>query len=510
MTTGEKIARAAGAVVIMNLFSRLLGFGREMAIADRFGASEAVDAYLVAYTIPYFLQAILGAALVTAAVPVFTKYIVDDNREEAWKVASILINITGVLLIAFTLVGILGSTQLVKLMAPGFNPETTALASHMTKIMFPAVIFMGVGMLLTGILNAFHYFALPAFAPGFSNLVIIATVVLLGAQYGIEGLAVGTLVSMLGFLIIQYPLLRKLNFKYTFSFDYKHPAVKKVGYTIMPIVIGVAVNQVYFAINRIFASGLVEGSISALNYSQRLMQLPLGIFVVAVSTAIFPALAAQAIKNQRFELGQTLIRGLRLVTLVSIPAAVGLIVLAEPTVKLLFERGAFDHRATVMTAQALIFYSIGMFAQGANLVITRAYYALDDVKTPVIMSLISVAVNIALSFALIGSMAHAGLALANSVAATVNTVLLYLYLRKHLEAIPHKRLALSFAKVSLASAIMAYLTIKAFEIIPGHLVLQVGGAIGVGVAVFGGTVLLLKEEEVLRIVEQIKNKILPK
>lgn len=509
MTTGQKIASAAGGIVLMNLFSRLLGFGREMVIADEFGASMAVDAYLVAYTIPYFLQAILGAALVTAAVPIFTQYIVDDNKDEAWKVASILINLTGLILVGFTVLGVVGASLLVKMMAPGFGPEAAELATFLTKIMFPTVIFMGVGMLLTGILNAFHFFAVPAFAPGFSSLVIILTVIFLGGQYGIYGLAVGTLVSMVGFLLVQFPLLKKLKFKYTFSLDYSHPAVKKVGVTIMPIVIGVAVNQIYFALNRIFASGLAEGSIAALNYAMRLMNLPLGIFVVAVSTAIFPALAAQAIKNEKRELGHTLMRGLRLVTLVSIPAAVGLIVLAEPVVRLLFERGAFDHRATLMTAQALVFFSIGMFAQAANLVITRAYYAVDDVRTPVIMSLISVGVNLILSFILVTPMGHGGLALANSLAATVNTVLLYFYLNRHLESVPHYKFFVSLGKISLASLLMGYLTVKTFTILPGHLVIQVAGAIGAGVVVYGLAVLVLREEEALNLIKQFGRKIFP-
>lgn len=505
--TGKTFAKAAVAIVIMNLLSRLLGFGREMAIANEFGASMVVDAYLVAYTIPYFLQAILGAALVTAVVPVFTQYLVDDRKEEAWQLASNLINITLVVLTVFTLIGLLSAVWLVKLTAPGFNAEAALLATKLVRIMFPSVIFMGVGMLLTGVLNAFHIFAVPAFAPGFSSLVIIASVVLLGARYGVEGLAAGTLLSMVGFLIIQYPLLKKLGFKYSLSFDYKHPVVRKIGGTIMPIVIGVAVNQIYFAINRIFASGLAEGSIAALNYSFRLMQLPLGIFVVAVSTAIFPTLAAQAIKGERGQMGSTMMKGLTLVTLIAIPAAVGLMVLAEPVVKLLFERGAFDREATVMTANALIFFSLGMFAQAANLVITRAYYAVNDVRTPVVMSLISVAVNITLSFLFIGPLAHGGLALANSLAATVNTVLLYLYLGRHLPNLPQERFFKSLAKIAATSAAMGWLVVKAFSLLPVlwpavPQAIQVGVAIGFGGLCYGALILLFKEDEAWELVKK--------
>ncbi|MDW7674354.1 MAG: murein biosynthesis integral membrane protein MurJ [Bacillota bacterium] len=502
MSAGNKMVKAAGAIVIMNLLSRLLGFGREMAIADKFGVSTAVDAYLVAYTIPYFLQAILGAALVTAVVPIFTEYLVEKREKEAWMLVSNLLNISFAVLLLFTIMGVGFSTLLVKLTAPGFNPEATELASSLTKIMFPSVIFMGVGMLLTGILNAFHYFALPAFAPGFSSLVIIIAVIVFGSKYGITGLAVGTLVSMLGFLIIQLPILRKLGFRYSFTFDYKHPDIKRIAATIMPIVIGVAVNQIYFAINRVFASGLAEGSIAALNYAFRLMQLPLGIFVVAVSSVIFPTLSAQAIAKDYPKLKATLMRGLRLVTLIAIPAGVGLIVLAEPIVALLFERGAFDATATAMTAKALIFFSVGMFAQAANLVITRAYYAVQDVRTPFIMSLISIIVNVVLSFILIKPLTHGGLALANSLAATVNTGLLYFYLTRHLEGLPHKQLGASLLKILIASGVMAWFTLKIFTLVSGSLMIQVAIAILVGAFVYGGLIILLREEETISIIRQ--------
>ncbi|NMA15306.1 MAG: murein biosynthesis integral membrane protein MurJ, partial [Clostridia bacterium] len=272
----KSIAKAAGIVLMMNLASKILGFVRETVIANKFGASELTDAYLVAYTLPYFLQAILGFALVTAVVPVLTKYLVKKDYEQAWHVASTIINLTAALLIVFSLLGMIAAAFLVKITAPGFSPDLSRLATDLALIMFPSVVFMGVGMVLTGILNATYKFAVPAFAPGFSNIIIIVTVIFFGSRYGVTGLAVGTLVSFFGFLILQIPVLKSIKFKYSFSFDYRHPAVKQAAYSIGPIVLGVAVNQIYFALNRIFASGLAEGSISALNFANKLMTLPLG------------------------------------------------------------------------------------------------------------------------------------------------------------------------------------------------------------------------------------------
>lgn len=511
----KSIAKAAGVVLIMNLASKILGFARETFIAKEFGASDLTDAYLVAYTLPYFLQAILGFALVTVVVPILTKYLVNEEYDEAWYVASTILNLTAVVLTVFTLLGIGGAAFLVKITAPGFTPELTELATGLARIMFPSVVFMGVGMVITGILNACYRFGVPAFAPGFSNLIIIFSVIFFGTRYGITGLAVGTLVSFLGFLLLQVPVLKSVKFKYRFVFDFRHPAVKQAAVSIAPIVLGVAVNQIYFALNRIFASGLAEGSISALNYANKLMNLPLGVFVAAVASAIYPSLAAQAIKGDRKALADTMLRGLGMVSLITVPAAVGLMVLKYPIVQLLFERGAFDHQDTVATAVALFYFSIGLLPGAANMIITRAYYAVDDVKTPVIMGAFSIVVNLVLSFLLLDKMGHGGLALANSLAAGANTLLLFLALKKHLPYLKGRRLLVSLAKVVLASGIMAVLTgltsmilgAKLDLAISRNLALMVLIAITVGAGSYFAAAVILKVEDICYIQDAIRKKL---
>lgn len=454
----NSIAKAVGVVLIMNLATKILGFVRETFIASGFGASYATDAYLIAYTIPYFLQAILGFALVSAVVPVLTKYLVDENYDEAWHVASTILNLTALVLAILTLFGMAGAGLLVKATAPGFSPDSARLATYLARIMFPSVVFMGVGMVISGILNASYKFAIPAFAPGLSNIIIIASVVLFSSRYGITGLAVGTLVSFFGFLVLQIPVLRSIKFKYSFVLDIKHPAVRHLMITIGPIILGVAVNQINLALNRVFASWLAEGSISALNFAMKLMNLPQGIFVAAVVSAIYPTMAAYAIKGEKRSLTDTMLRGLGMVSLITIPAAVGLMVLREPIVQLLFERGAFDHTATIATSGALLYYSLGLFPGAANMVITRAYYAVGDVRTPVLAGIFSIVVNLILSAVLMGTMAHSGLALANSLATGANTLFLYYGLKKHLPFLKGKSLLISIGKICLASGIMALVT----------------------------------------------------
>ncbi len=499
----KSIARATLIIMVMNLVSRLLGFLRETVIANQFGATSFTDAYLVAYTLPYFLQAVLGMALVTSIVPVVTKYLVKGEEKEAWRIASITLNWTALLMTVFTVLGILGARVLVLITAPGFDENTADLATDLTMIMFPSLIFMGVGMLITGILNAKKSFAAAAFAPGFSSLIIISAVLLLG-RYGIHYLAWGTLLSMVGAMLIQLPALRKIGFRYTGDWQIQHPEVKGIFLNLLPIFLGTAVNQLYLAINRFFASGLAEGSISALNYAGKLMNLPMGIFVLAVSSAIYPTLAEQAFKGERKQLGRTLARGLRLVLLVTLPAAAGLMALKTPIVKLLFERGAFDAVATTMTADALFYFCLGMFAVSANMVITRAYYALGDVKTPLYLGFLSIVVNIVASIALLPYMQHDGLALANTLAAAFNAFAMYALLKKHLPRLFISDLCRTVIKSLVGSILTAVVALLLYRYLDStlwaaqnirFLLVKVMCSVVAGILVYGISLLVLREEE---------------
>lgn len=509
----KSVAHAAVIIMIMNLASRLLGFGRETVIANQFGATYLTDAYLVAYTLPYFLQAVLGMALVSSIVPVITRYLVKGEEEEAWRIASITLNWTILFMAALTVLGMIGAKLLVLATAPGFDQATTDLATFLTLIMFPSVVFMGAGMLITGILNARKSFAVAAFAPGFSALIIILSVLALGGL-GIEYLAWGTLVSFIGGFLIQLPALQRAGFRYKWEWSLNHREVKGIFINLLPIFLGTAVNQLYLAINRFFASGLAEGSISALNYSGKLMNLPMGIFVLAISSAIFPTLSEHAVKNDREALSQTLIKGLKLVLLITIPAAAGLMALRVPVVKLLFERGAFDAAATQMTADALFYFSLGMFAMAANMVITRAYYALRDVKTPLYLGLISIVVNILASIALVPLMGHSGLALANTIASIFISVTMYWRLAIHLPDLHLATLlrttgkALAAAVLSALAAGITYSFLSRFMVLQGTKGLLIGVTAGImaGIVVYGLAVILFKEEETQEFLRTITQK----
>lgn len=507
------VAGATLVIIVMNLASKILGFVRETVIAREYGATYLTDAYNAAYTIPYFLQMVLGMALVTAIVPVVTRYLLQGEEKEAWRIASITLNWTVLLLAGLAAMGMLGSAAVVDLITPGFSRDTAGLTAYLAVIMFPSVVFMGAGMLLTGILNARRFFAIPAFAPGFSNIVIVLFVVFLG-QKGIPILAWGTLVSMAGFLLIQVPALRRAGFKYTFAWDIRHAEVRAIFANLLPIFLGTAVNQIYLAINRYFASGLTEGSISALNYAGKLMNLPLGIFVLAVSSAMFPTLSEQAVREDKKALALTLNRGLKMVLLVILPAAAGLMALDVPIVRLLFERGAFDAAATRMTANALFYFSVGMFAMAVNMVLTRAYYAVGDVRTPLYAGFFSIVVNILASLLLMRPLGHSGLALANSIAAVFVAVSMYMLLKRHLKVLHARELLVSACKslvASLLTAGAAALTYNRLAVFFPKadglaLLLNVTAAIAAGIFVYAAGILLLREKEVLAMLAGLRKK----
>jgi putative peptidoglycan lipid II flippase len=504
MNLGDRLARAAGVVLVMNLASRALGFIRDAVIANAFGATSATDAYLVAYTLPYALQAVLGVAFVTVIVPVLTPYLIQGRQQEGWRVASAVLTLTTLVLVVITLLGILFAPVLARMMAPGFSPSLLSLTTQLTRIMFPSLVFMGIGMLVSGMLNAGQRFSMAAFAPAFANIIVILSVVLFAAAYRVQGLAVGTVVGFIGFLVVQIPGLRALGFRYRVRCHYSHPVVRQVFINMVPVILAVSVNQIYLVLNRVFASGLATGSITTLDMANRIMNLPLGIFVAAVSTAIFPTLAEQVVLKDTAALSRTIIKALGMGSLAAVPAAVGLIVLREPLVRLLLERGAFTQEATLLTATALFYFALGLPGLAANLVLTRAYYALGDVTTPVLTGIISIGLNIVLSLLFLPVLRHGGLALANSLAATVDGVMLYSLLRRHLPDLKGRLVVGPLVKITAAALVMGVITAAGVKVLgnilqTGHLfylMIQVGVAALLGLAVFLGAAWLLRVEEI--------------
>ncbi|MBS1348063.1 MAG: murein biosynthesis integral membrane protein MurJ [Firmicutes bacterium] len=485
----KNLIKASGLLLIINICVKLLSFGREMVIADGFGASFLTDAYLAAYTIPYFFQTILGYAFVSAVLPALSEcWQETGDNSRACRLGSSIINITAAFMLLLTIIGLFAAPELVWLTAPGLPDETAALAAELARIIFPSMLFMSIGLVISGILNSRYRFAAAAIAPGVCSLVIILSVMLI-AGGDIYALAWGTLAGFIAFFLVHLADLPHTGFKYSFSWDFKDPALKRVMADIIPIVIGLSVNQIYTVINRIFASSLAEGSIAALNYASKLMNLPLGIFVAAIITAAFPSLAEKANLSDKTPLRQICKKGLSMVLLIAIPSAVGLMLLGNDIVQLLFERGNFTAADTLMTAQCLIPMAPGLIFIAVNMLLMRVYFALHDVRTPVLTGVISIAVNVGLSLALVGLMGNAGLSLSNTIAAAVNAVLLTYYLNKKIDLLSDGYLRKMLLQACLACLIMAVPVLLGQWLLPAAssvigLLVKIGGLIVVAIGIY--------------------------
>jgi len=451
LTQNNTLARDTGTVLIITVLSRLLGFVRDAVIAGEFGATGATDAYLIAYNLPYAVEAVLGMAFVTVIVPALTPHLAAGDEEGAWRLTSRAANWSTMVLALLAVTGMVFAPELVGLLAPGFSGELFELTVSLTRVMLPSLLFMGLALLCTGVLNARKIFAIPAAAPAVSNLVIIAAVFTLARELSIMGLAYGTLMGFAAMLLVQLPSLNKTGFRYAADFSIDSE-LKAIGRALGPVVLAVAVNQVYLMLNRFFASSLEPGSITVLDLASRVMNLPV-ILVAAIWTTTFPLLAEKAAGGDQTGFARTLSRAMKMGAFLIIPAALGLAVLAGPVVQLLFQRGAFDGGAAAATARALVYFCAGLPALSLGTLLGRAFYAQKDYRTPVVLGYLAVALDIALSLLLMPLLGYAGLALANSLAMTVNAVCLALVLNRR-RLLPLGDLAPSYGRIALASALM--------------------------------------------------------
>lgn len=506
MDNHKKVSRAAGVVSAMTLISRVFGFLRDMVIAMMFGSSAAADAFFVAFRIPNMQRRVLGEGAVTAAfIPVFSEYLNLKSEEEAWKLTSNLFTILFVLLLGVSLGLILFAPYVITFLAPGFidEPAKFELTVRLTRWMAPFLICIGLAALCMGILNTRKVFALPAAAPILLNISMIGAALLISPymEQPIFGLAIGVLVGGALQLLVQLPAVVRRGLKFTFSLNWKHPGIVKMCKLMAPAILGLAVYEINIMVDTILASLLPGGSISYLYYGNRLVQLPLGVFGVALGIAILPMLSGQAARQEYSELKKTLSFGIRLVLFLTIPATVGLILLRFPIVNTLWERGEFSRATTDGAATALLYYSVGLCAFAGTKIIVAAFYSLQDTRTPAKIGIYSMALNIVLNLILMGPLQHGGLALATALSALFNSFLLIHCLRKRLGLIGGRKILTSVVKLSFASGVMGvfvyYFNLFYFDPLAplSYKLMVLAGNILVGVITFGVVSFLTKNEE---------------
>ncbi|MDO8671603.1 MAG: murein biosynthesis integral membrane protein MurJ [Dehalococcoidia bacterium] len=502
---------ASATVILMAAFvvSRLLGLVRDMILGSIFGTGPELDAYFAAFRLPDLIyQIIVGAVLGSAFIPVFSRYMAKGEDEDGWYVASACLNLLTLACVFFASISFVFAPWLVPLITPGLAPEHQALAVELTRIMLISAVFFGMGGICMSILNARQHFLATAMAPVLYNLGIIGGAVFLSDSLGVRGLAVGVAAGSALFLAVQIPALVRLGMRYRFVARLGHAGVREIMKLMIPRTIGVGATQLNFVVAVLLASTLKEGSISALNYAWLITMMPISFFGVAISAAAFPTLAELAALDRFDELKRALLGSLRIVLFLSIPSSVGLFMLREPLVSLLFERGKFTAASVDATSFALAFYAAGLFAFGVVEVMTRTFYSLHDTRTPAGVAAAVMLLNIILSLVLVRFLQHGGLALSMSAITVVEAIALFALLHRRLGDFWRRELPSSIMKIVLASVAMA-IVVAIFEGMAPALPVpfngrlsEVAGGVAIGTLVFVGVSFVLRSAEIRLILRQ--------
>ncbi len=495
---GRRVARAAGLVMALFLVSRVTGLARQMIVGAYFGTSPDYDAYVAAFRIPDMLfQLVAGGALVSALLPTYTSVRTREGVGRAWQLVSEVLTLVFLILtLAAVLVALFARPLVAHLLVPDFTPAQQALTASLLRILLLSTVIFGVSGLAMSVLNAHYHFFLPALAPSMYNLGIIGGAVLLGRTWGVYGLAWGVVVGAALHLGVQLPGLRRVGMRFRPAFSLADPAVRTVLRLMGPRVVGLAAVQVNFLVNTVLASGLSPGRLSALDYAFRLMLLPLGIFAQSVATAAFPTFAQQVAEGDTGGMQRTLRALLRNILFLTLPATVGLFFLATPLVAVLFQRRAFDATSTALTAAALRAYAVGLCGHAVVEILARAYYALQDTRTPVLIGVAAMGLNILLNLWWVHLWGHVGLALANSVATLLEGTTLILVLQRRLGHVMARDLSWSLGRQLVAAVVTAWAlwSLSTLISLPAWLTLGLGTLLGVGV--YLGMAVLLDSDEV--------------
>ncbi len=446
MSEKGRIGRATGILGSATLISRISGLVRDVVVGRMFGAGFATDAFFMAFTLPNLLRRFFAEGSLTAAfVPTFSDVYHRQGRDEALRVAGTCFTLLFMVMVAVTLGGILGSPWLVRAIGYGFagTEGKLLLTDLLNRWMFPYLFFVSLLALVTGILNVFEHYFVPAFSPVLLNLAMIFCAWGLSSFFDppIMALALGVLLGGALQLLAQWPVLARHGIRLRPDFNWRHAAVRRIFRLMLPGLAGVAIYQINVVVTRLLASFLPEGSVSYLYYGQRLFEFPQGVFIVSLAQAVLPSMSRQAALGNREGLTESLEFALRLILVVTLPAAAGLMLCAIPVYSLFFMGGAFDFDAVRQTASALVAYAPGLLFLGVARVIVPTFYAMKDTRTPVWISFWTLLVNAGLGLVLMRYLGHVGLALALTLATCFNSAGLIWALRKKIGPLGLRSLA---------------------------------------------------------------------
>jgi putative peptidoglycan lipid II flippase len=520
MSEKKNIARAAGVLGAATMLSRIMGMVRDMVVSRLFGAGLYTDAFFAAFQIPNMLRRFFAEGALTAAfVPTFSEWYTNKGEKEARDLANVCFTVLTIVMAAITIVGIIISPQLIAVMFPGFsnNPEKVRVTILLNRLMFPYIFFVSLVALCMGILNTVRHFFTPAISTVFLNISMILAALFLHNSFHVPivALAVGVLIGGVLQFVLQLPVLYKKGFSIRPNLQFHHPAVRRIALLMGPSIFGVGVYYLNIAVGSILASLLPEGSVSYLYYAQRLFEFPQGIFTVSVAQAVLPSMSRQAAAGDMDALKESLSYGVRLTLFITIPAMTGLMLCATPIFSLLFMGGAFDYPKAVNCGVALLYYSVGLSFVALVRVLVPAFYALKDTRTPVATAFVAFLLNLLFSIVLMGPMKHGGLALASSLSALCNMLLLLWFLKKKVGPFDGRAIAISGVKAIIASIPMAMAVYSIMLAIDwsqkGERLLKggvMGGAVLVGMVLFLLVAQLLGCEEAKDVLGLAKRKLI--
>ena len=469
-TAGRVLVTASVILTVAALASRLLGWIRLLVIGSQFGASRELDAYFAAFRIPdAIFQLVVAGALSAALIPVFAGYRARGQDREAWLLASSVINLVLIGLAGLSLVMAIFAPIFVPIVAPGFDAPTTELTVRMTRVMLISPVLIGMGAVVSGILNSYQQFTVPAIAPLLYNVAIIAAAIFLAPIMGVEGLAVGVAIGSLAHLAVQVPSLARVGQRYDLTIGLSHPGVRRVAWLMGPRTLGLAAGQLNFLVSTVLASGLPEGSLTAYNYAFQLSQIPVGVVGVSIAVALFPTLSQDAALGRVSEIRRQVAGAIRMLLFVAAPLMAIMIVLREPLTDVFYQYGAFTESASRRTASALLFFAVGLGGHIVVHVLTRTFYAMQDTRTPVTWAVVAVAINVPLMALLVGPMGVEGLALALSISAVLEVLGLLWSLRRRIDSLDEGAIARSVGRAALAGTVAGLFLIGGLSAVSGSL-----------------------------------------
>lgn len=501
----SKTAKAAAWIMMATMLSKILGFFREQIFANFYGTGIYADVFVLTLNMPSLIMPIIGSAIATTYIPMYVEMKAKKGEEEALKFTNNVLNICYILAIAISLLGLIYTEQFVRIFAAGFvnNPEKFKTAVVFTKIMISGSLFISGSKIISSYLQVNNSFTAPSLIGLPYNVILISAIILSGITQKIYILPVGALIAMSSQLLFQIPFAKKKSFKYQPYLNLSDDSIKKLGILVFPMILGVSVAQINTFIDKLLASLLLDGRLSALNYASKLNDFVLALFVTSIITVIYPKLSKLTNSDDKEGFVNTIVRSSNVVVLVVLPISVGFIILAEPIVRILFERGMFNAESTQLTTIALQLFSLGLLACGVRDVLYRVFYALSDTKTPMINSSIALIINIVLNLILIKPLGHAGLALSTSISSILTAILLFFSLKKKKGHFGGMRIVKTILKSAVGTAVMgvvAWFVYKELYVLLGvgliNEVISVASAAILGAGIYLFIISLMKVEEV--------------